>query len=417
MNYTLTLNLEGADQVDSMLDKLSKGVSNIGSSPKISFDKWLSAGSEADGEKVGKKFGTGLISGWGKAIITGKNQLNKFWNDAVNFGNGGLPGIKGLRDVTGKDLAKVMGLGDITQFDKKIEKPDWKKILIGAGLGFTNPYIGSRLLSDELGKGGSGQGGVSGGLFGKGGIAGFSEIYLAFKGFKIAVDTFRHIVESALAKAFDIYTQAAQTGLNTQFFAQRQAIAGLLGVSGNPNQIFMFGKAVQELAQRSSFATNIIAGNSRALFNTSVNFKILKLDTEALYSEIASKLAPALNLAVMGIDFLTQSLTKMISTTGILKFELEVLSHLPGGGMAWIARSISALANLLTNANQLSPVMKQLPASSWEHMGLAIGQGSNTTNNLIKKSNQYLQTIAGAVTMHGSGSSGQFGLSPTTSNP
>lgn len=387
MNYTLTINLEGADKVNDVLDKLIKSTGSI-ATPKISFDKWLSAG---DGEDVGEKIGKNIQSGIKKTLtLSSLKGLMKFWND----------GIKNA--------------------ESQNQKSDWKKILIGAGLGFTNPYIGSRLLSDELGKGG-GAGGVSGGLFGKGGIAGFSEIYLAFKGFKIAVDTFRHIVESALEKAFNIYTQAAQAGLNTQFFTQRQALAGLLGVSGNPNQIFMFGKAVQELSERSAFATRTIAGNSRALFNTSVNFKLLKLDTEALYSEIASKLAPAINLAVIGIDYLVKGLTKMISAiVGVLKFELEVLSHLPGGGGAWAARILLGLSNLVTKSTELSPIMsgmKQLPASSWEHMGLAIGSMSNPQTQILKDSRNYLKTIATAVVQAGHGVPRSFGLDPQTSNP
>jgi len=60
--------------------------------------------------------------------------------------------------------------------------------------------------------------------------------------------------------------------------------------------------------------------------------------------------------------------------------------------------------------------MKQIPASSWEKMGLVIGGRGNTTNDLIRTSNQHLKIIADHVSGRG-GVPRAFGLNPNVANP
>jgi hypothetical protein len=61
--------------------------------------------------------------------------------------------------------------------------------------------------------------------------------------------------------------------------------------------------------------------------------------------------------------------------------------------------------------------MKTLHASSWEKMGLVIGGGTKTTNDLIRQGNKYLETIAAAVGGSGRVPRGSFGLDPLVANP
>lgn len=66
---------------------------------------------------------------------------------------------------------------------------------------------------------------------------------------------------------------------------------------------------------------------------------------------------------------------------------------------------------------QPKPFMKQISASSWEKMGLVIGGGmGNTTNDLIRTSNQHLKIIADHVSGRG-GVPRAFGLNPNVANP
>ncbi len=376
LEIELVLNTaKAAAQYKEFFESLQKSAA-----PKISFDKWLSAGDVTqEGEKAGKRFGSGLVSGWGKSILTGKNQLNKFWADAVNFGTGGLTGIKGLRDVTGKDLAKVMGLPDITSFDQKIDKPDWKKVLIGLGLGFSNPYIGSRLLSDELGKGSGG--GIAGGLFGKGGIAGFSEIFLAFKGFKFAVDLFKKAIDS-LVPVFDfahkLYGKSLSSGLSLGFTAKRQISADILGVSENDVMRFKQGQMVMN---QTADAVSKIARTAPDLAYTWAQFKILGVNILADAALLSDKLTPALD----GFAVVMEKLLSVLEKSGkVLGIALEaaskalfgqVITDLAKTGIS-IFRAIG-LADLAKSGGfgQPQSFIKQLPAGAFEKMGLVIGGG------------------------------------------
>ena len=62
--------------------------------------------------------------------------------------------------------------------------------------------------------------------------------------------------------------------------------------------------------------------------------------------------------------------------------------------------------------------MQQLPASTWEKMGLTVGGGQNQQLQIAKESRNYLRTIAATLTANKpSGTAFQFGMNPLTSNP
>ena len=250
--------------------------------------------------------------------------------------------------------------------------------------------------------------------------AGFTLGTLAVKGFTSAVEASK----SAILKAFGIYTGAAQQGLSTQFYTNRQALAGLLGVQGSPNNVFMFGKAVGELDKRIGNAVSTISQNARPLAELEINAKILKLDFESIASALTVKLVPAMNAWINAIDALSkiappkwlQDLTIAMAKSALLIASLgnsNLLSALnamvqgkfgsPNGGLS-----------------PLSTMAKQLPASQWEHMGLVIGGGWQ------QKSVDYQRRTAVAVERllqqvnaanRKTSTSYYMGMNPLVSNP
>ena len=246
--------------------------------------------------------------------------------------------------------------------------------------------------------------------------AGFTLGTLAVKGFTSAVE----VSKSAILKAFGIYTGAAQQGLSTQFYTNRQALASLLGVQGSPNNVFMFGKAVGELDKRIGNAVSTISQNARPLAELEINAKILKLDIEALASNITTKLAPALNAWINALDALSK-----IQPPEWLKVSLRISEGIATMGISELWRGINHLVESkfgggVGGLGQLSTMAKQLPASQWEHMGLVIGGGWQ------QKSVDYQRRTAVAVERllqqvnaanRKTSTSYYMGMNPLVSNP
>ena len=377
MNYVLQIDLVGADKADSALSALMDKVKSIGKGKMPSFDEWLDTGSmapkaEKSGEKVGKKFSDGFKK-------YGMADLRKLFSKD----GWALPKIE--NPITGKEIQKI----------------DWKKILTGIGLGYSNPYIGSRLLSDELGKGKSA--GIAGGLFGNGGIAGFSELFLAFKAFKFAVEVFSKATEQARM----FYSKALESGLGLKTQITRTVLANLLGVS--EKDIYRFGDQIAYLNGKIKTATDALTRTNPAITTIGIEFGILKLDLDALIATIAEKLAPAMTMLIKIFDSLTNVLTKFFSQHKWAKYLLM------GAGTFTLDYLQGKSKEGATTIPSPQSFMRQIPASTWQHMGLALQGGGNTTNELIRKSNFYLKGIHD--TIKNGGVARAFGMSPVTANP
>ncbi len=340
------------------------------SAPKVSFKDFMAAGASPDdvkksGENLGGHFSRG------------------FYQAASKFGGG-------------KDLSKVMGLPDITSLDKKIDKADWKKVLIGLGLGFTNPYIGSRLLSDELGKGNGSGTGFTAGLFGKGGIAGFSEIFIAFKAFKFSVDSFKSAV-TALVPVFDnahkLYGKALSSGLSLGFVAKRQIAADILGVSENDVMRFKQGQMVMN---QISDAVGKIARTAPDLAYTWAQYKILGTNIMADAALLADHLTPALNGFAIAMGRLIKFLETPIGNKSLMA---AIAGTFPVASLQF--KSLQKLFEHIGNSDlagktdssfgQPQSFIKQLPAGAFEKMGLVIGGG------VADKSIEYQRRMAGTL--------------------
>ena len=447
MNYVLQISIEGADKANASLDNLVKKVGSIGGANKISFNDWLDAGSEYEnqGEKIGKNVAKGVAKGM-KAY--GMKDIPKLFGDFMlpkmpempgNFFKGGSPAtvqksmreamdnlakqaasiprvgfselenhqaklamedarineknrpkIKGLRDVTGADLAKVSALGDINEFGKKVIKGlrtpggadlakvqslpdinsynvtaqgmDKKKMLMGAITGMFNPWIGSRLMSDAMPKGAVGAGGVAGGIFGAGGAMGFSEFYLAIKGVKIAFD---HLCIS-IENARKLYAKSLTSGMGVGFTVKYSMIADVLGVS--EQDIFKYGAAIQYLNKQLEFATQTTTRTLPALADVGIQAKIFGENMKAMFAEVASGMAPMFKSFLVNLNDLMVTLGKsqVIEVLAVaLGALLQILVDIVGGiGLA--IGGIATMFKLIADGIDfvIAKVMNMIPGAT-----------------------------------------------------
>lgn len=448
MNYELKISLEGAEKVEGILDKLSGKSSNIGNMSNAQIDKVIDASGILKsagqiGEKAGKEF---------------HGKFKKYAIGGVGSGTIMSPLMPQVPDW----------LKNLPHAAAAAPKVDWKQVVVGMGLGYSNPYVGSRVLSDQLGKL---TGGIGGGLFGKGGIAGFSEIFLGFKIFKVAVDSFAKVIENAKT----LYAKSLSSGLGLGLVSRRSALASILGVS--EVEVIKFGMALNYLNSKIQTSTAILANTATNLASVSWEASIFKLNLSAIGAQMMSVIGGGFSDFLKGLNLFMETLMKtdaVMAIAEVLKFSFvglsdamqvvfiaigglvegfqviadtmtwlmhiinNLIAKIPGAGKLGFKpidtthdfdKSVAGANALLAQAQHLwdsngkisgvpSPqsMMKQLPASTWERMGLVMGGGGNTTNDLIRKSNGYLKTIAHAVT-GGVARGRQFGLDPNIANP
>jgi hypothetical protein len=470
MNYTLQIDIAGAEEASKSVDDLLKKVGDITSpKKKISFNEWLKLGSEYEdnGKGAGDQFGKGFASAYEKALKKMANETEPLarsllygkweytppkpqksssviqglkepdWSKVTAFINTmgsihaiqglaepnyakALAGISAMGDITqfdpkgnvirglrtpgGKDLAKVMALPDITSYEEKKDtrgEEDANNKSLGLGLmtALFNPWIGSRLISDSLSKSQTGKDGdVAAGIFGSGGSMRFAAVYDSISTLKMLFKKLGEEIakiNAAYERSIQIYANATMTGTGLQWGVGRSNLARVLGVS--EQDVYNFGTSVVSLSEQLKTATNAVAGSTRQLTAVEQQEKIYKANQDAFAAEQARTYS--------GLAY------------------LNAKSDVWASGMDIKIRKgfndfLEKLGLLGPKAPPPAAFMKQLPASSWEKMGLVVGQGGNSTNDLIRKSNGYLATIARAVTGGQPNVQGHnFMLSPQTANP
>lgn len=291
--------------------------------------------------------------------------------------------IKGLRDVTGKDVAKVQGLGDINQFEKKIQA---EKILVASLATLFNPFVGSRMLSDAIPKGGIKAGGMTGAIFGAAGAAGYGEIFVVVKSIELAFKGLMAVVRRTTQEyenARKLYAKALIGGMGLPFTAKRAAIAEILGVS--ETDVFRFGAQMAYLNPKLEFATKQLARMTPNLAAVAWEFGVLDKDTSALFATIANEAAPSLIKFTQAFESLIKGVTVGV---GVIDKIWSVGKWLPTSLVLRNASGEFLRAGLykllgIKSDGGLSAVpspqawMKQLPASHFEKMGLVFGSGGN----------------------------------------
>lgn len=224
------------------------------------------------------------------------------------------------------------------------------------------------------------------------------------------------LIRNIVNNSYNIYVKAAQSGLSTQFFTQRQVLANVLGVSGNPNQVFMFGNAVKYVQERTAHATAVLSGTARTLANVGINARILQTDASALGAKLLTEVAPALESFIYWLDRLVVFLTNNIKVLMMLTPEY------------WLQKGESAIANKIAGGKVGDQINKapglnlyplQLPASPWEKMGLVIGNMNGPVDYARRtaRATEKTTTILEKMQKNYSKLNEKMGLSPNTANP
>lgn len=191
---------------------------------------------------------------------------------------------------------------------------------------------------------------------------------LALKGLsKIVEET-----EKAFENARQLYAKALNSGLGLNFTAKRSLVANILGVS--EADIFRFGNQLAYLNPRLQQASEILARTSIPLTKFSYDWKVLMADISASFAKVANLIAPALDRFINRFDNFVRILNSYHAPTPeeTLKIFIPGYALSKGFGLAF-TRLDSGSGSGLPGPTSW---MKQLPASSWEHMGLQIAGGS-----------------------------------------
>jgi len=365
---------------------------------------------------------------------------------------------KGLRDVSGSDLAKVQAMGDINDIFEtgKMHGPDlggimrsnWKKKQEGDANAFKMDMMSLALPLGNPGslwstmwgaknifKGMNTERGAAfrasklGGMSAVGATAllvgGATAIGLALKALTVIVKE----TIAAYEYARQIYAKSLMSGLGIQFTVRRSMLAEIMGVS--EQDVFRFGAQMAYLNPRLKEASDILARTATPLTQVSWEFKILQADILALFADIANTATPAIlnlgnaldNLVKTAIYLYDHAPKSLISgaasglATGIGNLTLGVWGTLA----AKLGLKINSELSKTGGMPQPQSWMKQLPASSWEKMGLVVGGGTQNyakeTAKHTKEMAQGIKTMVKYFSGHGRRGVAPFGLDPKTANP
>ena len=274
-----------------------------------------------------------------------------------------------------------------------------------------NTATGSSFLKNNMG--GMGAGMATGVL-----VAAATAVGLALKALGAVVSE----TTKAFENARQLYAKALTSGMGLGFTAKRSMVANIMGVS--ETEVFRFGAQMAYLNPRLQQASEILAKTARPLTQVSWEFKILLADLSATFSEIANQATPAL----MGfIDALDLLIKKLNDHPNLINWGLAVVSP----SIAYYKMVGQGLGHLLGTDKAQSKMpgitswMKQLPASSWEKMGLQVGPNANNyakqTAQNTRSMAKDLSTVARFILSHGGTVSNtpgaQFGLSMIQNAP
>jgi hypothetical protein len=346
------------------------------------------------------------------------------------------PGFFTRKDVHGKmqgpDLSGVMReneanriiiIGDSLRRKQQADQASFYKnmsLLVGPvmnpGSPMTTMFAGRQAFSalmTQTGQGAIGRFGLSGvGGAAIGSVAltaGSTALGAAFLALKKSISE----MISTIDKAKNFYAKSIMSGMGMGFTVKRSMLSEILGVS--EIDVVRFGNSVGYVSKRTDEASRTIANATPRLTMLSWEFGILGKEVTALFTKMMHEAAPGLILFARALD----GIINVISNNKWL-FQMAMWAT----GMAPIAIGAHVSEKMMGrgagyDAPMTTSSIKQLPASSWEHMGLVMGAGiANTTNDLIKKSNAHLREINDILKMiQGGGGGGSFGLSPLTSNP
>jgi hypothetical protein len=197
--------------------------------------------------------------------------------------------------------------------------------------------------------------------------------------------------------------------MGLQWAAKRSLVAQIMGVS--ETEVFRFGQQLAYLNPRLESASRILAQTATPLTQVSWEWKILQTDLSATFALIADQATPALLGFTEAIDKLIKKLNdhpNAVAGATAGAFPGMTAIKIAGQGLGHLIGTDKMQAGMPS----VSSWMKQLPASSWEKMGLVVGPySSNYAKETAKNTRQMakdLSTLAKFVV----GNGGKLGNSP-----
>ena len=260
MNYVLQLDLgDGFGKADAALDNLLSKISKI---------KNPVPGTLSDANKKNAVLPELFSGNLSNAVIDKAIDKSGFLKSGEGAGENYSKGIKG----------GILKSG----------------VLTGIMATLFNPFVGARMLSNALDKGGK-----ENGLFGKGGAMGYGQIFVAIKSLELAFSGLKKIVHETAAayeNARLIYAKSMMSGLGLGFTVKRGMLANILGVS--ETEVIRFGAAWSYLNPKIAWASKVLAETATPLAAVGWEFKILQENFKALWAKIAFEASPAIKTMI-----------------------------------------------------------------------------------------------------------------------
>jgi hypothetical protein len=191
-------------------------------------------------------------------------------------------------------------------------------------------------------------------------------------------------------------------GLPIGFSARRSLLAEVIGVG--EQEVLKYSKAIERLNEGMRVSTAAIASAVPGLTTIGWEWRMIKIDMQALSMTIASSLVPAIHIVFTAIH---TEITKLIQVAQLFKLSPAY-------------QQMMIIARLLGYEEAPAPETSshRLRASPWEQMGMVMGVG--TAENPLKqtakntaKSAEYLGAIAAAFGLNrGAARTGSMSLVP-----
>ncbi len=251
-------------------------------------------------------------------------------------------------------------------------------------------------VGGAMGKAASSDGGSSSSASSKYGLAKFAQLYVNFKLIQTAFASLKATTDGLIGSFEDakkVYAKAGTGGLGIAGTTKIGILSSIIGVS--EKDVYRFGGAIQYLNPQIEKASKILSETNSPLTQISWQWGVMKTNLAALFAKITSDAAPSILKFVDHLNVLVQafqdSLPILEKVYNIAKWSnplyvfhraTEALANkIYGVSQAEIdkGRALSSMPSAVTG-------MKQLPASTWERMGLVIG-GTGGTNYAAKTAN------------------------------
>ncbi len=216
---------------------------------------------------------------------------------------------------------------------------------------------------------------------------------------------FANEMERAASAAAKTYASAMGSGMGLSMTIRRSSLAQIIGVS--ENDIFQFGAAIKYIQPQIAGAQKILRETNGPLTQLSWQFKILETNIGAMWAKLSVEFAPAVNEFATNMGILVKLIT---DNAGLIADAAKRIAK--SNPLYWFHKLTQFEANTWLGVNQ-SQVdkgfahgtmpkpqawMKQMPASTWEHMGLQVGGGGGTDYNRqtamnTKETNSHLKEL------------------------